>query len=581
MRSLRYISVSTGILCLLVGLFVFEACQRTEPKGEDQWSQPPEQSAVKVLLGIDGADWRFLVPLIKQGKLPALEKLVQRGSYGQLISQTMASPVEWTIIATGQTPERNGITGFVVHDEKKGKKAVVSGNLRKVQAFWNILTDTMKAVQVIGWWATWPAEKIQGVLISDLFPFRDTIQQTCSPRDVRADLEQVSLDSDQQLERILELDFQINPDIEGVPAVASDDYGNETEAGANLGLFRRDFKYDLEKARYFDYLVTQGYTGQMALFLNSTDIASHLFYRCGAHANENGGWSENRVLNEKYNRVIEMAYRYAELPLHTMFENISDLAFVCIVSDHGFRAVPYTLTARWNVLLHKMGLVHYEPGQTPGLFRSIDWHRTLAYYDPRKPNPGLAISLNPEYRSERNVIDSGRESNQPEEIVRMKISQVHLENGEQLFSYLGQDQQTGQMLFKPRPLTFEANRRIYFEQHSLSFSELFFPPKLSGGHRPEGILLLWGQGINSGKRLPDATTYDITPTLLWANNLPASKEMVGHPIEQALSGQALASRPPLRVASYGPRANEPAQSDLADEIDDQIKIKLKALGYID
>jgi predicted AlkP superfamily phosphohydrolase/phosphomutase len=39
--------------------------------------------------------------------------------------------------------------------------------MRKVKALWNILSDAGKRTGVVGWWATWPAETINGTIVSD------------------------------------------------------------------------------------------------------------------------------------------------------------------------------------------------------------------------------------------------------------------------------------------------------------------------------------------------------------------------------------------------------------------------------
>ncbi|NUO84012.1 alkaline phosphatase family protein, partial [candidate division KSB1 bacterium] len=50
-----------------------------------------------LLLGLDGATWRIINPMFKQGKLPNLQRLVHEGSAGVLKSlEPMVSPTIWT-----------------------------------------------------------------------------------------------------------------------------------------------------------------------------------------------------------------------------------------------------------------------------------------------------------------------------------------------------------------------------------------------------------------------------------------------------------------------------------------------------
>jgi predicted AlkP superfamily pyrophosphatase or phosphodiesterase/tetratricopeptide (TPR) repeat protein len=121
-----------------------------------------------VLVGIDGMDWRVVDTLFAQGRMPNLRKLVDGGVRADLrtIEPTL-SPVIWTTIATGRRPAEHGILGFVQKDEKTGRQVPVSSFKRKVKALWNIVSDLGHKVAFVGWWASWPAEKVRGVIVSD------------------------------------------------------------------------------------------------------------------------------------------------------------------------------------------------------------------------------------------------------------------------------------------------------------------------------------------------------------------------------------------------------------------------------
>ena len=79
-------------------------------------------------------------------------------------------PVIWTTIATGKTPDQHRIGHFVAVNEK-GEQLPVTSQMRKVKALWNILSDAGRRVGVVGWWATWPAEKVNGTIVSDHFAY--------------------------------------------------------------------------------------------------------------------------------------------------------------------------------------------------------------------------------------------------------------------------------------------------------------------------------------------------------------------------------------------------------------------------
>ena len=66
------------------------------------------------VIGLDGGDWDILEPIIDAGHMPNLKKLRDEGAWGRLRSEhPLLSPVLWTSIATGRTPDRHGVTWFM------------------------------------------------------------------------------------------------------------------------------------------------------------------------------------------------------------------------------------------------------------------------------------------------------------------------------------------------------------------------------------------------------------------------------------------------------------------------------------
>src|SRR5207249_5014379 len=66
-----------------------------------------------VLVGIDGADWDVIDGLVARGRVPNLARLKREGAWARLRSSVpMLSPLLWTTVATGKTPDRHGINDF-------------------------------------------------------------------------------------------------------------------------------------------------------------------------------------------------------------------------------------------------------------------------------------------------------------------------------------------------------------------------------------------------------------------------------------------------------------------------------------
>ena len=66
-----------------------------------------------LLIGWDAADWKAIHPLLDQGLMPNLEKLINEGTMGNLATlNPPLSPMLWTSIATGKRPYKHGVLGF-------------------------------------------------------------------------------------------------------------------------------------------------------------------------------------------------------------------------------------------------------------------------------------------------------------------------------------------------------------------------------------------------------------------------------------------------------------------------------------
>ncbi|HZI94827.1 MAG TPA: tetratricopeptide repeat protein [Patescibacteria group bacterium] len=126
-----------------------------------------------VIIGVDSFDWRLIDPLMKQGRMPNMARLIQRGVRANLRTiRPILSPVIWTSIATGVKPSRHGIADFVVTARDTGALVPVTSSMRQVPALWNLMSRQGIDVNVIAWWATWPAETVRGSVVTDRVAFQ-------------------------------------------------------------------------------------------------------------------------------------------------------------------------------------------------------------------------------------------------------------------------------------------------------------------------------------------------------------------------------------------------------------------------
>jgi len=126
-----------------------------------------------VLIGVDSFTWRIIDPLLAAGKMPSMQRLIARGARANLRTITpILSPVIWTSIATGMKPSRHGIVDFVVTARDTGDLVPVTSAMRRAPALWNLMTRQEADVDVVAWWATWPAETVRGRIVTDRVAFQ-------------------------------------------------------------------------------------------------------------------------------------------------------------------------------------------------------------------------------------------------------------------------------------------------------------------------------------------------------------------------------------------------------------------------
>lgn len=103
-------------------------------------------------------------------------------------------------------------------------------------------------------------------------------------------------------------------------------------------------------------------------------------------------------------------------------------------------------------------------------------------------------------------------------------------------------------------------------------------PHISGWHRLNGILAIWGAGVREGARLERIDVYDIMPTILAIKKLPLARDMNGRVLEEAFKPGVLGES--KHVDAYTKMPEVPDIEDLQTTVDDAMLERLKSIGYI-
>lgn len=136
--------------------------------------EPPPPRPRVLFVGLDGGDWQQLDRFAGDGTMPNLARLLREGRSGILeTDQPPLSPLLWTTMMTGVSPLVHGVLDFTRFSPETGRREPITSAERRVPAIWNMASDAGRSVAVFGLWATWPAEQVNGRLVSDrLFSFQ-------------------------------------------------------------------------------------------------------------------------------------------------------------------------------------------------------------------------------------------------------------------------------------------------------------------------------------------------------------------------------------------------------------------------
>ena len=282
-----------------------------------------------LLIGWDGADWAHINPMLERGLLPNLKAFMEAGTTGNLATLgPMLSPMLWNSVATGKYAFKHGIYGFTEPDRFHGGARPFSSYSRKTKAIWNMLSQRGMKTNVVNWWASHPAEPIDGCVVSNLYAGikagRDgpiIPKGVIHPEDRHESLGRFKVFPQEltaeQICAFIPLAERINQ-----------------EEDARLDTFATVFSETLTTHAVATAVMEQEPWDVMAVYYTCHDHFAHAFMPFHPPRMP---WVPEEDF-EIYKDVLTGAYRFSDMMLGRLLQFCDDDTTVIICSDHGFES---------------------------------------------------------------------------------------------------------------------------------------------------------------------------------------------------------------------------------------------------
>jgi Flp pilus assembly protein TadD/arylsulfatase A-like enzyme len=308
------------------------------------------------IVGWDAADWKVIHPLLDQGLMPNLQKLIERGVMGNIATlEPCMSPILWTSIATGKTADRHGVTGFLEPDPFTGRVRPVASTSRRAKAVWNICSQSGMRSVVVNWFATHPAEPIAGAMVSKEYatiraPFGaewPLPAETIHPPHVTETLASLRVHSAELTGDDLLL---------FIPELARVDQRQDKRPATLAAILAENISVQAAAT----WLIENEEWDLLAVYFDAPDRAGHHFMEMRAPRMDHVSEADFEI----YCKVIDGVYCYQDLMLGRLVQLAGPETAILVVSDHGFHSDH----------LRPVGAASFQP-ETPAL-----WHRSSGIF---------------------------------------------------------------------------------------------------------------------------------------------------------------------------------------------------------
>jgi len=506
-----------------------------------------------LIIGIDGATFHVIKPLVQKKELLTFKKLIDGGSWGEL--ESTIPPVTcpaWPSFVTGKNPKNHGAYDWFSYN-KDYRKHIINSTRIRGKRYWDYLNEVGLICGVINVPFSYPPQKIKGFMISGLFSPED--KDFTYPKNLKNEM--------------IRNGYRIEPNMDSISDTKFfKDIVKITE-------LRKETTIRLMKNKRWDVIT---------VIFRTPEFVQHRF------------WKKGKI------GYVYLIYKTLDKIIDEVLKEAGEETNVLIMSDHGFGNIPKYVVQfnTWLVregylvvkklpkipihkifnYLHKIGniiyLVKKKAISTLDITsRGVIWHKTKAWA--RISEDTGFIYLNRKGRFEQGIIGNGSYTKIREELIKKLEIIRNPKNEEKVIEKIWKKEELYGDSENPPDIIFKINPK-YSGWESLGsdvFTEIPEHARL-GTHNPNGIFIAFGPNIKK-KNLENARIIDVAPTILALYGIK-SEDIDG----QVLDIIKMKIKTEKKQKEIWRKGVEIPESDVFEEKDEEKIIeRLRALGYID
>ncbi|MCZ6766408.1 MAG: alkaline phosphatase family protein [bacterium] len=536
-----------------------------------------------MVIGIDGASWAVIRPIMDEGLMPNLQRLIREGVSGPLRSSLppIESPTIWTSVATGKRADKHGVRGFVMRSPETKRLVPVNSLMRKSAAFWEVVSERGMEVDVVTWYVSWPAQQINGTFVSErlVFPELDHVVAPAAWSDALAHHNDTYIR--ERADRLKKFTpHPYNPDYRSLNRNSQAFFRDE-----HLSILDFTHRKDAVAFGIAKDLLYQRQPDVFAVYFEGIDRTSHRFI---VHERARlRSWVARRLYSELdeceldlFRTVIRSYHEQIDRWIGSLLEEIDDETAVMILSDHGFGLrTPWKVHVNMNPLLEFLGERTYVESDDKGW---VDYSKTRLFDSYQLTKALGRVMVNVKGRQPDGIVPL-EEVDEVLEEARERLSNLRTTSGARVFRSVVVSRDAG---------TADSNGdiRVALNEDCLADSivdgEHVFPVSrfiraewMPGNHRIDGIFVGCGGPFKRGASIHNAGILDIAPTLLKIAGIPPAHDMDGRALDRAFRKDVRGKLVQGVVPSYARTAFD-GNVDTSSPADSLILEQLRALGYI-